>query len=114
MGERVSFEGQAGQVWGVIFNITEQHVSIQRLRYTANHDSLTGLISRQAFDNVLSRRILDSNPTRGDARLIIELGSGRTVGMEALLKLHESNGDLLTASKVSSAWSPSVLFPSLG
>ncbi|MBO6527723.1 EAL domain-containing protein [Erythrobacter sp.] len=71
MGERVSFDGRADQLLGVFYDITESHTAIEALQFAANHDSLTGLLNRFAFDNELSRRSLDFNSLADGSHLIL-------------------------------------------
>lgn len=71
MGERVSFEGEADRMIGVIYDITEAHDTYETLKHTADHDSLTGLLNRHAFDLQLSSKIRKFDPWRGPFHVIL-------------------------------------------
>ncbi|RJT36354.1 EAL domain-containing protein [Mesorhizobium waimense] len=49
--------GAAGQILGTVRDITEDKKRAQELAYAANHDALTGLLNRAAFDRLLADHI---------------------------------------------------------
>jgi diguanylate cyclase (GGDEF)-like protein/PAS domain S-box-containing protein len=49
--------GAAGQILGTVRDITEEKKRAQELAYAANHDALTGLLNRAAFDRLLADHI---------------------------------------------------------
>lgn len=49
--------GTAGQILGTVRDITEAKLREQELAYAADHDALTGLLNRAAFDRLLADHI---------------------------------------------------------
>ena len=49
--------GTAGQILGTVRDITEVKLREQELAYAADHDALTGLLNRAAFDRLLADHI---------------------------------------------------------
>ncbi|TPN81989.1 EAL domain-containing protein [Mesorhizobium sp. CU2] len=49
--------GSAGQFLGTVRDITEEKNRAEELAYAANHDALTGLLNRPAFDRQLAENI---------------------------------------------------------
>jgi len=49
--------GSAGQFLGTVRDITEEKQRAEELAYAANHDALTGLLNRSAFDRLLAESI---------------------------------------------------------
>ncbi len=57
-------------VRGLMFDITEQKASEERVVYLADHDSLTGLINRRRFQEELERQISYSQRYNGEGALL--------------------------------------------
>ncbi|BCG95439.1 EAL domain-containing protein [Mesorhizobium sp. 131-2-1] len=53
----IACAGGAGQILGTVRDITEDKKRSQELTYAANHDALTGLWNRAAFDRLLADHI---------------------------------------------------------
>lgn len=62
-GEYIASDGdRPARVVGVIQDITESYRNELALRHAANHDSLTGMLNRAAFDRALKQRIGEIEP----------------------------------------------------
>lgn len=53
----VAGAGAAGQILGTVRDITEEKKRAEEMAYAANHDALTGLLNRSAFDKLLAENI---------------------------------------------------------
>ena len=67
-------ETSAGRlVMAVIRDMTQQRLTIDRLRWLADHDAMTGLLNRVALDAELQRQVAESRRYGGGALLLIDL-----------------------------------------
>ncbi|MBD3767773.1 MAG: EAL domain-containing protein [Gammaproteobacteria bacterium] len=94
-----------GRLW-LYQDVTENHQLEQRLRWQANHDALTGLLSRTAFEQKLVE--LPKNSLQAYALLYIDLDqfklindtSGHTAGDELLKQVANRLASLLPKEMV--------------
>jgi diguanylate cyclase (GGDEF)-like protein len=71
-GERFEDEQTgAGRVVGVVQDISEPYRASLALKMAADHDSLTGIYNRHAFDRELQRKIAEHRKSRASLSLIL-------------------------------------------
>jgi diguanylate cyclase (GGDEF)-like protein/PAS domain S-box-containing protein len=102
-------DGSASHLVGQIQDITERRAHVERLRHLADHDPLTGLLNRRAFDRELSAHIARSQRYgSGGALLMFDLDNfkqhndthGHSAGDELLVALARGLRQRLRASDV--------------
>ncbi|MFK7995187.1 MAG: EAL domain-containing protein [Granulosicoccus sp.] len=73
---------ESGQFSGcllVLLDVTETHLAVEKLRFSASHDALTGLANRSAFLDQLQERLNHPDLRVGTALLYLDLDGFKSV-----------------------------------